>query len=456
MENLLAARAQMGTSLSFHIIFSLFGIGLPLFLCIAEGLALKTKNPTWLLLARNWSRAAAILFAIGAVSGTIISFELGLLWPTYTKFAGQVVGLPFALEGFAFFVEAIFLGLYLYGWDKLSPRIHWLCSFPIWISGILSAWFIISVNSWMNTPAGFVIRQGKIVDINPWQAIFNPSMPYETMHMLFACFVVTSLVMAGIYAFAFLRGRREEYYRKGLLLALLIGLIATPLQIFTGDLNARALFEDQPVKFAAMEGDFQTENGPPLRIGGIADPTTGQVYYAIEIPAGESLLVYGNLTGQVRGLNAFPRSDWPDAIPAIHLSFDVMVGCGFFVLFILLLFWLLFWRQKQRLFKSRWLPWLLRGIILSGPLTIIAVICGWMVTELGRQPWVITGFLYTRDAVTAAPWVSVTFLVFVLVYLLLAFALIRLLLGLARRPLRQVPSVEEAYHLNLEESVGVE
>jgi len=168
MENLLAARAQMGTSLAFHIVFSLFGVGLPLFLCIAEGLALKTKNPTWLLLARRWSKAAAVLFAIGAVSGTIISFELSLLWPTYTKFAGAVVGLPFLLEGFAFFIEAIFLGLYLYGWQKLSPRVHWLCSFPVWISGLLSAWFIVSANSWMNTPAGFVIRNGKVVDINPW------------------------------------------------------------------------------------------------------------------------------------------------------------------------------------------------------------------------------------------------------------------------------------------------
>ncbi len=455
MGNLLAAREQMGTSLAFHIIFSVFGIGLPLFLCIAEGLGLKTKDPTWLLLARKWAKASAILFAIGAVSGTIISFELGLLWPTYTKFAGQVVGLPFLLEGFAFFVEAIFLGLYLYGWNKLSPRVHWLCSFPIWISGMLSAWFIVSANSWMNTPAGFVIRGGKIVDINPWQAIFNPSMPYETIHMLLACFVVTSMVIAGIYAFAFLRGKREDYYKKGLLLALLIGLIATPLQIFVGDLSARALFEDQPVKFAAMEGDFHTENGPPLRIGGLADPTTGKVYYAVEIPSGESLLVYFNLNGHIRGLDAFPRPDWPDTIGAVHLSFDVMVGCGFFTLFIVLLFWLLFWRQRQRLFEKRWLPWLLRGIILAGPLTIVAVICGWLVTELGRQPWVITHFLLTRNAVTPAPWVGVSFFSFVLVYLLLAAALIRLLVGLARQPLKQAQSVEEAYQLELEESVGV-
>lgn len=453
MENLLAARAQMGTSLAFHIIFSLFGIGLPLFLCIAEGLGLKTNNPTWLLLARRWTRASAILFAIGAVSGTIISFELGLLWPTYTRFAGQVIGLPFLLEGFAFFVEAIFLGLYLYGWNRLSPRTHWLCSFPVWISGMLSAWFIISANSWMNTPAGFVIRQGKIVDINPWQAMFNPSMPYETIHMLLACFVVTSLVIAGIYAVALLRGKNADYYRKGLLLAMFIAVITTPLQIFTGDLNARSLAQVQPIKFAAMEGDFHTESGPPLRIGGLADPQTGQVYYAIEIPHGESLLLYLNLNGKIRGLDAFARQDWPDAIPDVHLAFDVMVGCGFIALLVALLFWLFFWQRRQRVFEQKWL---LVGMIIAGPCTVIAVICGWMVTEMGRQPWVITGFLRTRDAVTPAPWVSISFLVFVVVYLLLSAALIRLLLGLARQPLPQVQSLAETYDLELEESAGVE
>lgn len=453
MENLLAARAQMGTSLAFHIVFSLFGVGLPLFLCLAEGLALKTKNPTWLLLARRWSKAAAVLFAIGAVSGTIISFELGLLWPTYTKFAGAVVGLPFLLEGFAFFIEAIFLGLYLYGWQRLSPRIHWLCSFPIWISGLLSAWFIVSANSWMNTPAGFVIRNGQIVDVNAWQAILNPSMPYETLHQLLACYVATSLGIAAVYAVALLRGNRSDYCRKGLFLALLIGLIATPLQILSGDLNARFLSQAQPIKFAAMEGDFHTQSGPPLRIGGIVDPQTGQVYYAVEIPYGESLLVYGNLNGTIRGLDTFARQDWPDTIPVIHLAFDAMVGCGFFTLLVVFLFWLLFWRRRQRAFEQKWL---LGGIALTGPLTVIATICGWMVTEMGRQPWVITGFLRTSNAVTPAPWVSTSFLIFVLTYLMLSFALIRLLRGLARQPLPQAQSLEETYLIDLEESAGVQ
>src|SRR5690348_14326104 len=214
MSDLLAARAQRGTSLAFHIVFSALGVGIPLLLCIAEGLALRTKNPTWMMLTRRWTRATAVLFAIGAVSGTILSFELGLLWPTYTKFAGAVVGLPFMLEGFAFFLEAIFLGLYLYGWNRLSPLAHWLCSFPIWISGVASAWFIVSVNSWMNTPAGFVFKNGNVIDINPFQAMFNPSTPYETVHMILACYVATGFAVAAVYAWGILRGKRDEYHRK--------------------------------------------------------------------------------------------------------------------------------------------------------------------------------------------------------------------------------------------------
>src|SRR5947199_665580 len=286
MPDLLAARAQMGTSLAFHIVFSALGVGLPLLMCIAEGLALFRKDKTWMMLTRRWARAAAILFAIGAVSGTILSFELGLLWPTYIKFAGSVVGLPFALEGFAFFLEAIFLGLYLYGWDRLSPRAHWLCSFPIWISGLASAWFIVSANSWMNTPAGFVIKNGRVVDINPLQAMFNPSTPYETIHMMLACYVATGFAVAGVYALAILRGKQGEYYRKGLLLGMLMAVIATPLQIVSGDFNARFLADYQPVKFAAMEAVFRTERGAPITIAGLVDQNTGQVRYAIEIPKG--------------------------------------------------------------------------------------------------------------------------------------------------------------------------
>ncbi|HEX7733820.1 MAG TPA: cytochrome ubiquinol oxidase subunit I [Ktedonobacteraceae bacterium] len=430
MSDLLAARAQMGTSLAFHILFSALGVGLPLLLCIAEGLALKKKDATWMLLTRRWARASAILFAIGAVSGTILSFELGLLWPTYTKFAGAVVGLPFALEGFAFFLEAIFLGLYLYGWDRLSARVHWLCSFPIWISGLASSWFIVSVNSWMNTPAGFVFHNGKVTDINPWQAMFNPSTPYETIHMMLSCYVATGFGVAAVYAFAIARGKGSAYHWKALRLAMAMGGIAIPLQIISGDANARFLAEAQPTKLAAMEALFQTASGAPLQIGGLADPATGKVYYAIEIPHGLSLLATGDFNGTIKGLDQVPRNDWP-IIEATHLSFDGMVGIGFFVLFMSLLFWLLAWRKKQKWLENRWLLW---GILLTGPLSFMAIELGWMVTEFGRQPWVIVGYLRTADAVTTAPGLNISFLLFSLIYLLLSFALIRLLLRLARSP----------------------
>lgn len=452
-SNLLAARAQMGTSLAFHIIFSALGVGVPLLLCISEGLALKTKNVVWMQLTRRWARAAAVLFAIGAVSGTILSFELGLLWPTYTRYAGAVVGLPFMMEGFAFFTEAIFLGLYLYGWDKLSARAHWLCSFPIWISGLLSAWFIVSVNSWMNTPAGFVVKNGQIVGINPLQAVFNPSTPFETVHMILSCYVVTGFGMAAVYALAFLRGKRSEYYRKGLLLSMLMAVVAIPLQIVSGDLNARYLANLQPTKFAAMEAVFKTESGVPITIGGLVNQNTGQVSYAIELPKGLSILAYDNPNAVIRGLNQVPRADWP-VVQFVHTSFDGMVGSGFFALFIAVVFWGLYLWRKHRLPENKLL---LLGVVLAAPLSFLALELGWMVTELGRQPWAIYGFLRTQDAVTTAPLLNVSFFIFSLIYILLAVALIWLLLRQARRPLPLVTLTDDGYAVEepAQEKVGV-
>jgi cytochrome d ubiquinol oxidase subunit I len=434
MSDLLAARAQMGTSLAFHIVFSALGVGLPLLLCIAEGLALKTKNPVWMMLTRRWARAAAILFAIGAVSGTILSFELGLLWPTYTRFAGAVVGLPFLLEGFAFFMEAIFLGLYLYGWDRLSPRAHWFCSFPIWISGLASAWFIVSANSWMNTPAGFVIKNGQVAGINPLQAVFNPSTPFETVHMILACYVATGFSVAAVYAFCYLRGNHSEYVRKGVLLGMLMAVVATPLQIISGDFNARFLANYQPAKFAAMEGVVKTQAGVPIKILGLVDPDTGEIKYAIEIPYGLSLLAYDNVNAVIKGLDQVPRDDWPN-VGIVHASFDGMVGSGFFILLVALVFWALYWFRKRAFPQNRVVLW---GVVLAGPLSFLAIELGWMVTEIGRQPWVIYSYLRTRDAVTTAPFLNISFLLFSLIYVLLAVTLIWLLLKVARRPLPRV------------------
>jgi cytochrome d ubiquinol oxidase subunit I len=438
MPALLAARAQMGSSLVFHIIFSVLGVGLPLLLCIAEGLALWRKDPVWMTLAHRWAKSAAIIFAIGAVSGTIVEFELGLLWPTYIRFIGAVIGPLFAFEGFAFFLEAIFFGIYLYGWDRLPPRIHWLCSFPIWIGGLGSAWFIVTTNSWMNTPTGFEFTNGKLTGIDSIRAIFNPSTPYQTVHMILACYVVCGFGVAAVYATSMLRGKRDDYRRKGLLLALAMGLIATPLQIVSGDLNARFLVTAQPAKLAAMEGVFKTSSHVPLHIGGIPDPQTQKYYFSIDIPDGLSLLATYNPNGVIRGLDSYPPDERPNPIP-IHLAFDGMVGSGFFALLIAVVFWLLYFRRKRVIPENRWL---LRGILLSGILGFLAVEFGWIVTEEGRQPWVIYGYLRTGNAVTPAPFLDITFLVFVLIYVVLSITMIVLLLRQGRRPLPKMEWTE--------------
>jgi cytochrome d ubiquinol oxidase subunit I len=437
--NLTAARAQMGTSLVFHIIFSVLGVGLPLMLCIAEGFALWRKDGTWMALARQWTKAFAILFAIGAVSGAIVEFELSLLWPTFTKYSGSIIGLPFALEGFAFFIEGIFLGIYLYGVKYLTPVVHWLCSLPIVLSGLFSAWFVTSANSWMNTPVGFKIVEGKVVGIDPFQAILNPSTPFETTHMILASYVATGFGAAAVYAIAMLRGKRDAYHRNGLLLALAIGAAAIPFQIVSGDFNARFLEQSQPTKYAAMEGVMRSGNGLPLYIGGLADPQTGQIYYAIEIPHGESLIAHFDLNSHTTGLDAFPPELRPQLTALVHIMFDVMVGCGFLALFAGGLFWLLYFWRRRRVPVNKWLLLL---VAIAGPCSFLALESGWIVTEEGRQPWTIYGWLLTKNAVNPAPWMGVSFFVFSCIYVILGVTLVLLLLMIGRQP-KPIPKMDE-------------
>lgn len=423
MSPLLAARAQMGTSLAFHIVLAALGVGLPLLLFIAEGLALRTGDQVWLTLARRWSRAFGILFAVGAVSGTILSFELGLLWPTFMRFSGSIIGLPFAMEGFAFFIEAIFVGLYLYGWERLSPRDHWLCSIPLVISGGASAWFVVSANSWMNTPAGFVVKNGQVTGIDPIAAILNPSTPYETVHMLLASYMATGFGVAALCALGMLRGNRSAWVRRGLFLALAVGIIAAPLQIVSGDFNARFLAERQPAKFAAMEAIYHTGANIPITIGGLTDPSKQTTPFSIQIPGGISLLVAGNTHAKLIGLDAFAPQDRPDA-RLVHPFFDLMVGIGFATLAAATAFWFLWWRRKRTVPEDRWLLW---ALVASGPLTFLAIEFGWMVTEEGRQPWIIQGILRTKDAATTAASTNITFWVFNLIYIALGVVTVILL-----------------------------
>jgi cytochrome d ubiquinol oxidase subunit I len=432
MSNLLAARVAMASTLAFHIIFAALGVGLPALLCVAEGLGLRSGDTIWYALARRWSQAFGILFIVGAVSGTAISFEMGLLWPRFMGFASAVIGLPFALEGFAFFTEGIFLGLYLYGWDRLSPLAHWLCSIPVALGGTASAFFVVTANAWMNAPAGFTFANGRVTSVDPLAAMFNPATPAETVHMILAAYQVSAFAVAAIYAVALLRGRRTAYHTRGLLLPMAFGAIVEPIQAYIGDLSAKMVAHTQPAKLAAMEGLFQTVAGAPLRILGIADPNTQQTNYGIEIPKLLSWLAYGDPNATVKGLDAFPRADWPNTL-LVHLAFDLMVGTGILMIALPVWFWLLYLRHGGAVPRSRISRLMLWCAVLTGPLGFIALEAGWIVTEVGRQPWIIQGVMRVSAAVTPVPGAGLTILlVFLLIYLALTVALISLLLRLAR------------------------
>lgn len=440
-DTVTSARALMGLSLAFHICFATIGIGLPLLLLIAEGLWLRTGNELYRQMAKRWGRVAAVLFAVGAVSGTILSFELGLLWPTWMDFSGSVIGFPFALEGFAFFTEAIFLGLYLYGWDRLSPRAHWLCTIPIVVGSAASAFFVISANSWMNQPEGFQVVDGKAVNVDPIAAMFNNAMPYEVTHGTLAAYVATGFAVAGVYAISMLRGDRSEYAKKALVLALAVAAVFTPLQIVSGDLSARFLAHNQPEKFAAMEGQFETERGAPLRIGGIPDPDDRTTRFAIEIPKLASLLASEDFNAEIRGLNSFPQDEIPD-VWLVHFPFQAMVAIGFFMLFVVVWFWGAAWRRKR--FDPGRLQ--LLAIAATIPLGFVAIEAGWFVTEFGRQPWIIYQMMRTDEAATPREGIGFLLLLFTLVYVVLAAGLALLLLREQRRPLEPAPASEGAAH----------
>ncbi len=412
----------MGTSLAFHYIFAAIGVGFPMLLVIVEGLWLRTKDPNYYRLARTWSRVLLLLFAIGAVSGTTLSFELGLLWPEFMRRAGAVIGVPFSAEGFAFFIEAVFVGIYLYGWDRLSPRAHWLCSFPLALSGALSAAFVTAVNAWMNTPAGFRVVGGKAVDIDPLAAIFNKAMPTEVIHTTLSAYVFAGFATATVYALTLLREPANRNAAAGLRVAMLVGAVAIPLQLIVGDVSARFDAHEEPIKLAAMEGQFKTEAPAALTVGGIPDARTHETKYALRIPYLLSILAFENPNAPVRGLDAFPANDEPNPLP-VHLCFDTMVGAGS-ALFLLAGWWAFATRAGKRAPTGL----LARALVAGGGLAFVAMEAGWMVTEEGRQPWIAVGFLRTRDAVTTAPALDVAFYGFTLLYLFLATTLAWLLL----------------------------
>ncbi len=422
MTDLLAARSQMAMSLAFHIIFAVVGMGMPLLMTLAERRFLRRGDPLDRLLARRWASGTAIMFAVGAVSGTALSFELGLLWPKFMAFAGPIVGMPFSLEGFAFFLEAIFLGIYLYGWDRVSPRAHWLAGVMVLLSGTASAAFVLCANAWMNTPRGYTLAaDGSLLSVDPFAAMWTPAALPEILHMTFAAFASVGFAVAGIHAFMLLRRPGAAFHRRALGLALAVGGVFACLQPLTGDLAAKHVAEHQPVKLAAMEGHWDTKRCAGLSLGGWPDEEAEVTRWSVEIPCGLSFLAFGDPGAEVKGLKDVPRADRPP-VAITHVAFQIMVACGMAMLAVSAL---AAYRRLRGLDLAA--PWFLRLLVLGAPLGIIAIEAGWTVTEVGRQPWVVQDVLRTADAVTPMPHLVVPFVTFTLLYLVLGVTVIVLL-----------------------------
>jgi cytochrome d ubiquinol oxidase subunit I len=430
-SDLLAARQMQAMSFIVHIPLVCFGIAFPSMVLFAEGLWLRTGNPAYKALAKHWSKVMLILFAVGVVTGTILSFEFGLLWPNLTATFGDVFGLGFALEGFSFFIEAIFIAIYVYGWDRISARLHFLVGVPIAIAGVTGSLMVISVNSWMNHPAGFGVVDGKVTNPDPWAALFNDHLWYEFTHMYLAGYMIAGFLVAGVYAAAWLKGRRDLYHRAGLIIALTFAALASPVQIVVGDWAGRQVAEDQPTKLAAFEGLGQTTTGAPLHLGGVYQD--GEVKYGIQVPKLLSLLAFHDPNAKVQGLDAVPPRDRPP-VNVVRFSFQAMVGIGT-ALALLAVVYLGVWWKRGRLPRSRWFY---RALIAAGPLALVALIAGWVTTEVGRQPWVVYGFMRTSQAVTDAGGLPIAYAVLATVYASLLAAVVWLL----RRLARSSPAVE--------------
>ncbi|WCB92960.1 Putative cytochrome bd menaquinol oxidase subunit I [Baekduia alba] len=430
-QHLLDARQMQALSFSVHIPLVCFGTAFPAMILFAEWLSHRTGDAELRRLARRWSRVMVALFAVGVITGTILSFEMGLLWPAFTATFGSVFGLGFAIEGFSFFLEAIFIGIYVYGWDRLSPRLHMLSAVPIILTGFTGSFMVIAVNAWMNHPSGFHLVGGQVIDVHPWRALFdNPYFWHEIAHMYLAGYIVTGFVLAAIYGFGWLRGRRGRYERAALAIPLTIAALAAPVQILVGDWAARDVAEYQPTKLAALEGLGRTEKGAPVHIAGWYDAGRGEVRYGIPIPHALSFLAFHRFNAQVQGLDAVAPADRPP-VNVTRFAFQTMVGIGT-LLALLGVFYLVVRVRFKRLPET---VWFYRALVLAGPLSLVALIAGWVTTEVGRQPWVVYGSMRTAQAVTGAGPIPYGYATLVIVYLAVAGGVVWILRRLARAEL---------------------
>ncbi len=416
-------------SFAVHIPLVAFGISFPAIVLFTEWFGYRRGDELYLTLARRWSKVMLTLFAVGVITGTVLSFEMGLLWPNFTGTFGSVFGVGFAIEGFSFFLEAIFIGIYAYGWRRLSPRAHLLSGIPIVITGVTGSLMVIAVNAWMNHPGGFALRGGKVTDVRPWSALFgNSYLWHELIHMYIAGYIVSGFVLAGCYAFGRLRGRWGRYERTALTVSLTIAAVAAPVQLLVGDWAAREVATTQPVKLAAIEGLYHTTRGAPEHVLGWY--SENQIKDGIAIPHLLSLLTDHSWNGKVLGLDSVPAVDRPP-VNVVHWSFQTMVGIGTFLALLSVLYIAVRIRRK-RLPTS---AWFYRALVIAAPLSVIALIAGWVVTEVGRQPWVVYGVMRTEAAVTGANGVPVGYGVLAASYVLVAGGLVWVLRRMARSPL---------------------
>jgi cytochrome bd ubiquinol oxidase subunit I len=427
-SELIPARSQMGFTLGFHIILASLGVAFPALMLIANYRGLRHEDPVALELAERWSKVAAVTFAVGAVTGTVLSFEFGLLWPAFTGRFGEVFGTAFAIEGIFFFTEAIFIAIYIFGWKRLSGWAHFWTGVPVVIAGLGGALSVVAVNSWMNQPDGFKIAaNGQVTDVAPLDAMFNRATAYEVPHMILAAYLVTGFLVASVYAVGMLRGRRDRHHRLGLLIPLTVAAIVTPIQFAVGDTAARAIADDQPIKFAAMECVQHTDTHVTEYILGRC--TSEGVKGGIGIPGLDSFLVGFSTDTKVTGLDTVPSSDRPPANTLLHWAFDAMVGiCTLLIGLGLWLGWA--WWRRREIPRT---PWFLRAVAVSGVAAVVALECGWIVTEVGRQPWIVYEVMRTEDAVTGASGIWTTFSVVLVLYAALGTATILILRTMAHR-----------------------
>ncbi len=443
MDDLLIARSQMALSLGFHIIFAAVGIGMPVLMVVAEALGWRTGDRTYDVLARRWAKGVAIMFAVGAVSGTVLSFELGLLWPHFMEYAGPIIGMPFSMEGFAFFLEAIFLGIYLYGWERIPKALHIFSGVMVALCGTMSGVFVVATNAWMNTPQpwGYTLDEAGNVDtIDPITAMFNPMFPSQALHMTVAAFLGLAIAVAAIHAWGLLKDPESAFHRRAFGIAVVFAAITGVIMPATGHLAGEAVAHYQPVKLAAMEAHWETEAGASFIIGGIPDEEDEVTRYAIHVPYLLSVLAEMDPNATVEGLRDFPVDERPP-VSVVHYSFQLMIAIGTWLaaLGAFVLGWLAIKRQVPRM------KWLLWAVLVSGPMGMLAIEAGWVVTEVGRQPWIVQGLMRTADAVTPMPHLLAPFVSFAVLYLMLGVVCV----GLLRRLVLQSPTNDELQEMGI-------